>query len=46
MSTFEVLLSGTPMIYGPRDAQELEVVWQLLLASYRFARGEMLEPRA
>ncbi len=39
-------VSSTPMIYGPRDAQELEVVWQLLLASYRFARGELQETRA
>ena len=36
-------ISGTPMIYGPRDAQELEVVWRLLLLSYRFARGEAQE---
>lgn len=27
------------MIYGPRDAEELEVVWQLVQASYAFARG-------
>ena len=33
-------ISGTPMIYGPRDAQELEVVWRLLLLSYQYARGE------
>ena len=39
-------ISGTPMIYGPRDAQELEVVWHLLLLSYRFARGEAQETRA
>ncbi|RKH38817.1 luciferase domain-containing protein [Corallococcus sicarius] len=29
--------SGTPMLYGPRDAEELEVVWQLLLRSYAWA---------
>ena len=33
-------VSGTMMLYGPRDPAELEVVWRLLLASYRFARGE------
>jgi hypothetical protein len=27
------------MIYGPRDAAELETVWQLIETSYRFARG-------
>ncbi|NMO21276.1 phospholipase [Pyxidicoccus fallax] len=30
--------SGTPMVFGPRDAEELEVVWQLLLRSYTWAR--------
>ncbi|ATB35982.1 phospholipase/carboxylesterase [Cystobacter fuscus] len=29
--------SGTPMVFGPRDAAELEVVWQLLLRSYVWA---------
>jgi hypothetical protein len=29
--------SGTPMLFGPRDAAELEVVWQLLLRSYVWA---------
>ena len=32
-------LVGTPMVFGPRDAAELEVVWQIFLASYRFAAG-------
>jgi hypothetical protein len=32
-------ISGTPLIYGPRDAEELEVVWGLLRASYGFASG-------
>lgn len=32
--------SGTPLIYAPRDAQELEVVWRLLRSSYEFARGD------
>jgi hypothetical protein len=31
--------SGTPLIFGPRDEHELEVVWRLLRASYEFARG-------
>jgi hypothetical protein len=29
--------SGTPLIFGPRDEDELEVVWRLLRASYEFA---------
>jgi Family of unknown function (DUF5519) len=33
-------ISASMMVYGPRDEAELEVVWQLLLASYRFASGE------
>jgi luciferase-like monooxygenase len=33
-------VSGTMMIYGPRDPSELEIVWKLLLASYQFARGK------
>jgi len=32
-------VSGTPLIFGPRDADELEAVWRLLRASYAFARG-------
>lgn len=32
-------LSGTPLIFGPRDEAELEVVWQLLVGSCRFATG-------
>ncbi|MGE5828082.1 MAG: luciferase family protein [Micromonosporaceae bacterium] len=32
-------LVGTPLLYGPRDPAELEVVWQVFLCSYRFARG-------
>jgi hypothetical protein len=31
--------SGTPLIFGPRDGDELEVVWTLLHASYTFAKG-------
>lgn len=32
--------SGTPLIFGPRDEDELNVVWLLLQASYAFAKGE------
>jgi hypothetical protein len=32
--------SGTPLIFGPRDEEELEVVWRLLRSSYEFARGD------
>ena len=28
------------MLYGPRDREELEIVWRLIKASYAFARGE------
>ena len=41
-------VSGTPMVYGPRDADELEVVWGLVRASYEFATAEQRcgqEPR-
>jgi hypothetical protein len=27
------------MLYGPRDQEELETIWQLVESSYRFARG-------
>lgn len=36
--------SGTVMIYGPRDAQELETVWWLVQQSRRFASGEIPLP--
>ena len=32
-------VSGTPLVFGPRDAAELEVVWGLLRASYEYACG-------
>lgn len=32
-------VSGTPLIFGPRDDDELEVIWFLLQASHRFATG-------
>lgn len=31
------------MIYGPRNAPELEAVWLMLLASHAFARGATTE---
>jgi phospholipase/carboxylesterase len=37
-------VSASMTVYGPRDEAELEVVWRLLLASYRFALGEEHEP--
>lgn len=30
-------VSGTMMVFGPRDTDELEVVWEILQASYRYA---------
>lgn len=33
-------ISGTMLIFGPRDRRELETVWQLILASYRYALGD------
>jgi hypothetical protein len=32
-------LSGTMMVFGPRDEEELEVVWAILKESYAYARG-------
>jgi luciferase-like monooxygenase len=32
-------VSGTMMIWGPRDAQELEIIWSLVRASYAYATG-------
>jgi phospholipase/carboxylesterase len=33
-------VNGLVMIYGPRDPEELEVVWSLVLAAYASARGD------
>jgi hypothetical protein len=30
-------ISGTPLIFGPRDDAELEIVWGLLRSSYECA---------
>lgn len=32
-------ISGTMLMFGPRDPDELEVVWQILQASHRYATG-------
>ena len=32
-------ISGTMLVYGPRNHFELEVVWQLVITSYRYALG-------
>lgn len=32
-------VTGTPLIYGPRDDEEIEVVWLLLQLSHSFAAG-------
>ena len=40
---------GTPifvMVYGPRDEDELEVVWSIFRLSYEFARGGNEKERA
>jgi hypothetical protein len=31
---------GVVMVYGPRNEDELETVWQLVQAGYAFARGD------
>lgn len=32
-------VSGTMIVWGPRDADELEIVWRIVKSSYDFARG-------
>lgn len=34
-------ISGTMMVFGPRDAEELEIVLGIVRASYDYARGEL-----
>lgn len=36
--------AGTVMVYGPRDDQELDVVWMIVQQSYRFASGQIPMP--
>ena len=33
-------ISGTMMVWGPRNEEELEVIWNLVRASYDYATGE------
>lgn len=33
-------ISGTMMLFGPRDEEELEVAWRILEASWRWATGQ------
>jgi|SRR5947207_2558256 len=37
-------ISGTPLIFGPRDEAELEIVWGLLRSSYEYASGGGTRP--
>ncbi len=39
-------VSGTPLIFGPRDEAELEVIWRLLCSSYDYAAGKETARRA
>lgn len=39
-------VSGTMMLFGPRDDAELEVVWEIVLASYRYATGDLVVARS
>jgi Family of unknown function (DUF5519) len=32
-------VSGTPLIFGPRNEAELAIVWRLLWVSYKYASG-------
>lgn len=34
-------ISGTMLLFGPRDEAELETVWQVLVVSYRYAVGDL-----
>lgn len=33
--------SMVALVYGPRDEDELEIIWSLVELAYRFARGEV-----
>ena len=39
MVAYGVMPPTQLMVYGPRDPEELEVVWRLVQESYAFARG-------
>ena len=34
-------ISGTMLLFGPRDEAELETIWQVLIVSYRYAVGDL-----
>ncbi|WP_316527816.1 luciferase family protein [Kitasatospora brasiliensis] len=36
-------IQNTLLLFGPRDRDEIEVAWQILLASYTYARGRAHE---
>ncbi|WP_410641734.1 luciferase family protein [Amycolatopsis sp. lyj-346] len=36
-------IQNTQLVYGPRDRDEIEVVWRVLLQSYDYARGRLPE---
>lgn len=36
-------VSGTMMIWGPRNEEELDVIWNLVRASYEYATGHYEE---
>ncbi|MFD8500290.1 luciferase family protein [Amycolatopsis sp. NPDC059657] len=33
-------IQNTQLVYGPRDREEMETVWKILLESYAYARGK------
>jgi phospholipase/carboxylesterase len=34
-------ISGTMLVFGPRNRRELEIIWQLVVTSYRYAVGHV-----
>ena len=36
-------IQNTQLVFGPRDRDEIEVVWQVLLKSYTYARGRHID---
>nr|WP_042184986.1 luciferase family protein [Kibdelosporangium sp. MJ126-NF4]CEL16434.1 phospholipase/carboxylesterase [Kibdelosporangium sp. MJ126-NF4]CTQ90386.1 phospholipase/carboxylesterase [Kibdelosporangium sp. MJ126-NF4] len=36
-------IQNTQLLFGPRDRDEIEVVWQVLLKSYTYARGRHID---
>jgi hypothetical protein len=39
-------ISGTMMLFGPRDDHELEIAWRIFETSYAFARGSETASKA